>query len=38
MIAFFEEEIGVPYPWDKYDQVCLNDFTSGGMENTSITA
>lgn len=37
MMAFFEKEIGVPYPWAKYDQVCVNDFTAGGMENTSIT-
>ena len=37
MMAFFEDEIGVPYPWDKYDQVCVNDFVAGGMENTSLT-
>jgi aminopeptidase N len=37
MMAFFEREIGVPYPWDKYDQVCVNDFVAGGMENTSQT-
>jgi aminopeptidase N len=37
MIAFFEKEIGVPYPWAKYDQVCVNDFVAGGMENTSAT-
>ncbi len=37
MMAFFEEEIGVPYPWDRYDQVCVNDFVAGGMENTSLT-
>ena len=37
MMAFFEEEIGVPFPWDKYDQVCVNDFVAGGMENTSAT-
>ena len=37
MMAFFEEEIGVPYPWAKYDQVCVRDFVAGGMENTSIT-
>lgn len=36
-MAFFEAEIGVPYPWPKYDQVCVNDFVAGGMENTSIT-
>lgn len=37
MMAFFEQEIGVPYPWGKYDQVCVNDFMVGGMENTSAT-
>ena len=37
IMAFFEEEIGVPYPWAKYDQVCVNDFVEGGMENTSLT-
>ena len=37
MMAFFEEEIGVAYPWAKYDQVCVNDFVAGGMENTSAT-
>lgn len=37
-MAFFEEEIGVPYPWAKYYQVCVNDFVTGGMENTSITS
>jgi aminopeptidase N len=37
MVEFFEQEIGVPYPWDKYYQVCVNDFVAGGMENTSAT-
>ena len=37
MMSFFEKEIGVPYPWAKYDQVCVDDFGWGGMENTSIT-
>jgi aminopeptidase N len=37
MLGFFEQEIGVPYPWAKYDQVCVQDFVAGGMENTSIT-
>ena len=26
MIGFFEEEIGIPYPWAKYYQVCVEDF------------
>jgi aminopeptidase N len=37
MMGFFEQEIGVPYPWAKYGQVCVNDFVAGGMENTSLT-
>lgn len=35
ILGFFEEEIGVPYAWAKYDQICVNDFVEGGMENTS---
>ncbi len=37
MMGFFEREIGVPYPWDKYYQVVVKDFVAGGMENTSLT-
>lgn len=37
MMKFFIDEIGVPYPWDKYDQVAVADFVAGGMENTSLT-
>src|ERR1043166_424048 len=37
IMEFFNQEIGVPYPWPKYDQVCVNDFVAGGMENTSAT-
>lgn len=37
IMAFFEQEIGVPYPWAKYFQVVVDDFTWGGMENTSLT-
>ncbi|MCU0982606.1 MAG: M1 family metallopeptidase, partial [Pirellulaceae bacterium] len=37
MVAYFEQEIGVPYPWAKYSQVCVHDFVAGGMENTSLT-
>jgi aminopeptidase N len=37
MMAFFEKEIGVPYPWAKYYQVCVDDFGWGGMENTTLT-
>jgi aminopeptidase N len=37
IMEFFNQEIGVPYPWPKYDQICVNDFVAGGMENTSAT-
>lgn len=37
ILEFFEKEIGVPYPWDKYYNVCAIDYMMGGMENTSIT-
>jgi len=37
ILTFLEEEIGVPYPWAKYYNVCVADFVAGGMENTSVT-
>ncbi len=37
IMAYFEEEIGVPFPWNKYYQVTIRDFTAGGMENTTLT-
>ncbi len=37
IMAFYESEIGVPYPWVKYYQMAVQDFMEGGMENTSIT-
>ncbi|HWH72469.1 MAG TPA: M1 family metallopeptidase, partial [Candidatus Sulfotelmatobacter sp.] len=37
VVAFFEQETGVAFPWAKYSQVCVNDFVAGGMENTSAT-
>lgn len=35
MIGFFEEKLGVNYPWPKYDQIVVPDFVSGAMENTT---
>ena len=35
MIGFFEKASGAPYPFEKYDQICLNNFMFGGMENTT---
>jgi hypothetical protein len=37
IIEFFQQEIGVPFAWDKYFQVYCHDFLAGGMENTSCT-
>lgn len=37
MLEFFEREIGVAYPWDKYDQAVVQDSVTSGMENTSLT-
>ncbi len=37
MLEFYEQEIGMPYPWDKYDQAVVRDFVAGGMENTTLT-
>ncbi len=37
MMKYFEKEIGVKYPWDRYDQVVVDDFNWGGMENTTLT-
>jgi aminopeptidase N len=35
MTDFFSKLLGVEYPWDKYAQVVVRDYTSGAMENTS---
>ena len=35
MISFYSEKLGVPFPWQKYSQVVLQDFISGAMENTT---
>ncbi|MBI2866702.1 MAG: DUF3458 domain-containing protein [Chloroflexi bacterium] len=37
MMRFFNERLGLKYPWDKYAQVCVADFIFGGMENVSAT-
>lgn len=37
MIGFFSKVLGVRYPWQKYDQVVVQDFVSGAMENTTIS-
>lgn len=37
MVQFFEEYLGTKYPYEKYAQVCVQDFVYGGMENSSCT-
>ncbi|HTS90083.1 MAG TPA: M1 family aminopeptidase [Gemmatimonadales bacterium] len=37
MIELYSELLGVPFPWAKYDQAIIPDFTYGGMENVSAT-
>jgi aminopeptidase N len=37
IVAYFQSIIGVPYPWEKYDQTAVERFTAGGMENASAT-
>ncbi len=36
MMAFFDEEFGVPYPWNKYDQITIPGI-GGGAESTTAT-
>ncbi|PKL86348.1 MAG: hypothetical protein CVV22_02440 [Ignavibacteriae bacterium HGW-Ignavibacteriae-1] len=37
MVDFFEEEIGIKYPWSIYRQAPLNNYLYGGMETTTAT-
>ncbi|MEL6349729.1 MAG: M1 family aminopeptidase [Myxococcota bacterium] len=37
MINFFSARFGVDYPWARYDQVVVDDFIFGGMENVAAT-
>lgn len=37
MMSFFENLIGVPYPWSQYSQIMIDEFMYGGMENTTAT-
>ena len=34
---YLEKEIGIPYPWQNYKQLPVQDFLYGGMENTGTT-
>ncbi len=37
MLQLFSSKLGVPYPWPQYAQTSVDEFTEGGMENTSAT-
>lgn len=37
LMNFYEQEIGVNYPWQEYKQVAVQDFLYAGMENTTLT-
>lgn len=37
MIDFLEEQTGIPYPWESYSQIMVQDFLYGAMENTTAT-
>ena len=37
MMKYFGEVTGIEYPFEKYDQVILDDFMFGGMENITLT-
>ncbi|MEO0604004.1 MAG: M1 family metallopeptidase, partial [Myxococcota bacterium] len=37
MIEHFSTLLGVDYPWPRYDQVVVDDFIFGGMENVACT-
>jgi aminopeptidase N len=37
MVDWFEKEIGVPYGWESYSQIPVQEFMYGAMENTTAT-
>ncbi len=37
LIEHFSTVTGVPFPWSRYSQIIVADFTFGGMENTTAT-
>ncbi len=37
MVGALEDFYGVAYPWPRYDQVVVEDFIFGGMENVAAT-
>ena len=37
MMDFFEQEIGVKFPWESYSVIPVQDYMYGAMENTTAT-
>lgn len=37
MMDFLDSLLGVPFPWDSYAQVPVQDYIAGAMENTTAT-
>lgn len=37
IVKFYDEKIGIDYPYAKYAQISVQNFIYGGMENTSAT-
>ena len=37
ILDFESERFGQPFPWPRYDQVCVDDFVMAGMENAGMT-
>lgn len=37
MFEFMNKETGIPYPWESYSQIPVQDFMYGAMENTTAT-
>ena len=37
MMKVFNDLTGIPYPYEKYDQIIVDEFMFGGMENITLT-
>jgi aminopeptidase N len=37
-VDVFSRKTGVPFPWNKYDQIVIPEFQYGGMENVTATS
>jgi aminopeptidase N len=37
MVEFFSKRFSYLYPWEKYDQIAIPDYSIGAMEHTSVT-